>query len=138
LKLISQCAVAFLIALLTLSVARADTTPLTTTTFSDGTIATSYDHCGDTDLCAILKYTNGDVLSIYSEGAARCQPYILHFVKVNGPTTVYEYSRTINHSDTTGASCGHSLTTQMVMDHGLVHMTVFENNDGTLGVTFSK
>jgi hypothetical protein len=127
-----------LIACLARSVALADNSPLTTTNFSDGTIATSYDHCGDTDLCATLKYTNGDILSIYSEGAARCQPYILHFVRVNGSTTIYEYSRTINHSEATGESCGHSLTTQMVMDHGLVHMTVFENSDGTMGIGFSK
>lgn len=110
-------------------------------TFSDGTIATSFDHCGDTDLCARLAYKNGDQLAIYSEGAAFCQPYMLHFVKTNAGVTVYEYTRTINHDAVTtsafGTSCGHSRSTQMVMDHGLVHMTVSENSDGTLRIVFT-
>src|ERR1700734_775165 len=48
--------------------------------FTNGAIATAYDHCGEMDLCAKLVYGNGNVLSIYSEGAAYCQPYDLHFV----------------------------------------------------------
>ena len=115
--------------------------PLTSMTFSDGSIAASSAHCGDTDLCATVTYLDGDKLSIYSEGAAYCQPYILHFVRVNGPRTIYEYSRAINHDPVTstafGTSCGHSQTTQMVMDHGLVHLTVSENHDGTLNLVFT-
>lgn len=115
--------------------------PDETMTFSDGSQAMSYDHCGDTDMCAQVKYSNGDVLSIYSEGAAYCQPYVLHFVKTNGTTTIFEYSRTINHDAPTtsafGVRCGNSRDTQMVMDHGLIHMTVTENHDGTLSVAFT-
>ena len=84
--------------------------------FSDGTKAVTYDHCGDTDVCAVLDASNGDRLSIYSEGAAYCQPYILHFVKVHGSTTIFEYSRTINHdlptSGAFGTRCGNSHDTQ--------------------------
>jgi hypothetical protein len=110
-------------------------------TFSDNSKASTYGHCGDTDLCAVIVYANGDKLSIYSEGAAYCQPYMLHFVKVNGLTTVFEYSRTINHemptSSAFGVRCGSSQATQMVMDHGLIHMTVTENHDGTLSIVFT-
>ncbi len=110
-------------------------------TFSDGAIATAWSHCGDTDLCATIQYTDGEKVSIYSEGAALCQPYLLHFVRTSGDKTVYEYSRTINHSIPTtsllGVNCGRSLATQMVLDHGLVHMTVVEEHDGTLTITFS-
>jgi hypothetical protein len=109
--------------------------------FSDGTKASTYDHCGDTDLCALMVYTNGDRLSIYSEGAAYCQPYVLRFVKTNGTATIFEYSRTINHdvpaSSGFGTRCGNSRDTQMVMDHGLIHMTVSENHDGTLSIVFT-
>lgn len=110
--------------------------------FSDGAVATAFDHCGDTDLCATITYSNGDKLAIFSEGAAYCQPYMLHFVRTNGTTTIYEYSRAMNHDpETRGAfgivSCGRTQTTQMVMDHGMVHLTVFENTDGTLRLVFS-
>jgi hypothetical protein len=109
--------------------------------FSDGSKASTYGHCGDTDLCALIVYANGDRLSVFSEGAAYCQPYMLHFVKVNGTTTIFEYSRTINHdvptSSAFGVRCGNSQATQMVMDHGLIHMTVTENHDGTLSIVFT-
>jgi hypothetical protein len=112
-----------------------------TVTFSDGSVGSSADHCGDTDLCATITYPNGDKLAIYSEGAAFCQPYMLHFVRTNGTQTIYEYSRTINHdpvkSSMVGTSCGRTQATQMVMDHGLVHLTVLENSDGTLKLVFS-
>lgn len=117
--------------------AAASNQPDQTMTFSDGSKASSFDHCGDSDLCAEVDFPNGDHLAIYSEGAARCQPYVLHFVRTNGPTTIYEYSRVINHTPPSGLACGRSLDTQMVMDHGLIHMTVTENTDGTLSVVFS-
>ena len=115
--------------------------PSQSVTFSDGAIANTFNHCGDTDVCATVVYLNGNELTIYSEGAAYCQPYMLHFTLVNAGRTIYEYSRTINHDfpKTTafGTSCGSSQPTQMVMDHGLIHMTVDENHDGTLTITFS-
>jgi len=106
-------------------------------TFSDGARADAFDHCGDSDLCASVDFPNGDHLAIYSEGAARCQPYALHFVRTHGATTIYEYTRAINHTPPSGIACGRSLDTQMVMDHGLIHMTVSENTDGTLSIVFS-
>jgi hypothetical protein len=113
----------------------------TSVTFSDGAVATPYDHCGDGDICATIAYPNGDVLSIYSEGAAYCQPYLLHFVLMHGEHTVYEFSRMINHDvvkpGMIGTRCGNSHATQMTMDHGLVHMTVDERLDGSLWTTFS-
>ena len=124
------------------SAALADDSAASSVTFSDGAVATSFDHCGDTDLCATIKYANGDVLSIYSEGAAYCQPYQIDFVRVNGTATIYEYTRVMNHDaprpTAFGVGCGHSQTTQMVMDHGLVHLTVSEDTDGTLKLVFSK
>jgi hypothetical protein len=110
-------------------------------TFSDGAIATPYDHCGDGDVCAAIAYTNGDILSIYSEGAAYCQPYFLHFVLTHGDHTIYEFSRMINHDvikpGMIGTHCGNSRATQMTMDHGLVHLTVDERLDGSLWTEFS-
>ncbi len=106
-------------------------------TFSDGSKAYAFDHCGDSDLCASVDFPNSDHLAIYSEGAARCQPYVLHFVRTNGTTTIYEYSRVINHTPVSNMACGRSLDTQMVMDRGLIHLTVSENTDGTLSIVFS-
>ena len=34
--------------------------PATSVSFSDGAIATGYDHCGEADLCAKIKYRDGD------------------------------------------------------------------------------
>ncbi|MBC5810714.1 MAG: hypothetical protein GIW95_07685 [Candidatus Eremiobacteraeota bacterium] len=110
-------------------------------TFSDGSVAAAFDHCGDADLCATIDYPNGDKLSIYSEGAAYCQPYLLHFVKVHGTATIYEFSRTLNHDAVTstafGVRCGNNQATQMTLDHGLVHLTVDEYSDGSLRFRFS-
>jgi hypothetical protein len=110
-------------------------------TFSDGSVATTFDHCGDADLCATIGYPNGNKLSIYSEGAAKCQPYMLHFVTVHGASTIYEFTRTLNHdavsANAFGAHCGNNLATQMTLDHGLVHLTVDEYTDGSLRFVFS-
>lgn len=121
--------------------ALAGTTPDQQLVFSDGTKVEAYDHCGDADICAVLQSPNGNTLSIYSEGAAYCQPYILRFVETRADQTVFEYSRAINHDLPTtsafGTRCGNSRDTQMVMDHGYFHMTVTENNDGTLSLAFT-
>jgi hypothetical protein len=110
-------------------------------TFSDGAVATAYDHCGESDLCATIRYSNGDLLSIYSEGAAYCQPYMVHFVMRHAATTVYEYTRTLNHdlpgNSGFGSKCGNNQATQMTLDHGLVHLTIDEYTDGTLQFVFS-
>ena len=76
--------------------------------FTNGAVATAYDHCGDMDLCAKLVYSNGNVLSIYSEGAAYCQPYELHFVYADGSNkTLFQFSRALNHTHAKDAGCGH-------------------------------
>ena len=139
---ISQIIVAIMIALCGVSAAQAAVDKnLSRVNFSDGSIAMSQDHCGDTDLCATVMYPNGDKLSVYSEGAALCQPYMVNFVRTHGTVTMYQFTRTLNHEEGNtsgfGSRCGESLTTQMVMDHGLVHMTISENHDGTLKVVFA-
>ncbi len=119
--------------------ATATTSPLT---FSDGAIATAVDHCGDADLCATISYPNSDKLFIYSEGAAYCQPYYLHFVRVHGNATLFEYSRAVNHDPVSagafGTRCGNSQATQMTFDRGLVHLTVDEYTDGSLRFQFTN
>jgi hypothetical protein len=105
---------------------------------TNGAIATPYSHCGDMDLCAKIAYDNGNLLSIYSEGAAQCQPYFLHFVYAdNSGKTLFEFSRALNHTDTKSGGCGHTVSTEMVLDRGYVHMLVTENPDGTLDTAFS-
>ena len=112
--------------------------PDQTVKLSNGATATSYHNCGDMDLCARVVKTDGTVLSIYSEGAALCQPYFLHFVLQNASgVTQYEFSRMVNHSNTKDKGCGHTLPTQMVLDHGAVHLTVIETLEGTLSLVFS-
>jgi hypothetical protein len=105
---------------------------------TNGAVATAYDHCGDMDLCARITYDNGNVLSIYSEGAAECQPYFLHFVFADGSgKTLFEFSRSLNHTHAKDAGCGHTVSTEMVLDRGYVHMLVSENGDGTINAAFS-
>jgi hypothetical protein len=139
--LVAACA---LVAMAYSSAAAATLPPPTSTTrFTDGSVATTYEHCGDADVCAVVAYPDHTKLTVYSEGAALCQPYFLHFVQVDGKgRTAFEYSRAVNHeignSGGIGSRCGNSLTTQMVMDHGYIHMTVNENADGTLTITFSQ
>ena len=116
----------------------AQTQPDQTVRLSNGATATSYHNCGDMDLCARVANNDGTVLSIYSEGAALCQPYLLHFVLQNASgVTQYEFSRMVNHSNTKDKGCGHTLPTQMVLDHGAVHLTVIETLDRTLSLVFS-
>jgi hypothetical protein len=105
---------------------------------TNGAVATSYDHFGDMDLCARIAYDDGNVLSIYSEGAAECQPYFLHFVFADGAgKTLFEFSRSLNHTHAKDAGCGHTVSTEMVLDRGYVHMLVSENQDGTINASFS-
>lgn len=112
--------------------------PDQTVKFSNGATATSYHNCGDMDLCARIVEPDNSVLSIYSEGAALCQPYYLHFVLQNaGGVTQFEFSRMVNHTNTKDKGCGHTLPTQMVLDHGAVHLTVIETTEGTLSLVFS-
>lgn len=112
--------------------------PDQTVKLSNGATATSYHNCGDMDLCARIINADGSVLSIYSEGAALCQPYYLHFVLQNASgVTQFEFSRMVNHTNTKDKGCGHTLPTQMVLDHGAIHLTVIETTEGTLSLVFS-
>ena len=121
-----------------LAPAFADTGPNQNVKLTNGGTAVTFYHCGDMDLCARVTYPSGNILSIYSEGAALCQPYYLHFVLQNSAgVTQFEFSRSINHTDLRDKGCGHTLPTQMVLDRGSVHMTVIENTDGTLNLVFS-
>jgi hypothetical protein len=118
--------------------AKADVPPSQTIHLTDGAVGVSYGHCGDNDLCARISYQDGRMLSVYSEGAALCQPYFLHFVQTDSTgRTLYEFSKPMNHTIPKGLSCGHTVTTQMVLDRGDVHLSVTENPDGTLDLTFS-
>lgn len=104
-------------------------TPSAPFTFSDGAVATIYPHCGDSELCASIKYQDGETLQIYSEGAAQDQPYALHFVRLNpSGATTYEYSRIIYVNE----------ATVLTMDRGAVQMSVYTNPDGTLSVAFRR
>jgi hypothetical protein len=98
-------------------------------TFSDGTVAHSYGHCGDMDLCATITYSNGDVLSIYSEGAAQFQPYRIDCVRTRADHTIYEFSRV---TDTYARR-----SSRLELDRGNAYMEVIENPDGTISVAFS-
>jgi hypothetical protein len=120
------------------ALALGDVPPNQTVHLTNGATAVSYNHCGDNDLCARIGYQDGSALSIYSEGAALCQPYNLHFVQSDpGGRTVYEFTRAINHTTPKGFSCGHTVSTEMVLDRGYVHLLVTENPDGTLNLNFS-
>jgi hypothetical protein len=112
--------------------------PAQTIHLTNGASATTFTHCGDLDLCARISYNDGSVLSVYSEGAVECQPYLLHFVFVdNSGKTLFEFSRAINHTHAKDSGCGHTVATEMVLDRGYVHMLLTENSDGTLDAKFS-
>lgn len=104
-------------------------------TFSDGAVATPFDHCGEGDLCATITYPDGDTMSLYSEGAAHCQAYQVHFVRVHDGKTLFEFSRSLSY-DSGAPHCGRTDTTQMTFDHGLVHLVIVEYSDGTLRFDF--
>ena len=95
--------------------------------FSDGAVATGYDHCGEGDLSAKVVYPDGDALLFFSEGAALDQPYYAHVVRTHLKQTLFEYSRRLE-----------SRGTILTLDHGRVHLTIYVNTDGTLHFIFSS
>jgi hypothetical protein len=131
------CFLTFAFALGAPSLAASSSPPIETMRLTNGATALSYDHCGDMDLCAKIVYDDGNVLSIFSEGAAECQPYLLHFVYADPSKTLFEFSRAMNHTHAKDAGCGRTVSTEMVLDRGYVHMLVTENADGTLTAKFS-
>jgi hypothetical protein len=120
-------ALAILALLLAQSVpaARADDPPAAVK-LSDGALATAYDHCGEADLCAKIKYANGDALLFYSEGAALGQPYYLLAVRTHAKQTFFQYARRLEN-----------IGTQLTLDHGLATLNVYLNKDGTLRSIFT-
>lgn len=106
-------------------------------TFTDGSVAQAVDRCFAFDLCAQLSYADGGQLSIYSEGAAYCQPYVLNFDRTSGDRTIYSVSRSVDHSRPL-FGCGHSRTTRIPMDGGRTTLVVSENADGTLKFNFDN
>jgi hypothetical protein len=76
-------------------------------------------------------------LSIYSEGAAYCEPYELYFTRTRGARTIYAFSRRVDHDPRTGRSCGQTRTTHISLDAGRMHLTISKNRDGTLRLVFT-
>jgi hypothetical protein len=78
-------------------------------TFSDGSVAAAFDHCGDADLCGSFT--------------------LYEFTRTLNHDAVT--------SNAFGVHCGNNQATQMTLDHGLVHLTVDEYTDGSLRFIFS-
>ncbi len=106
--------------------------------FGDGSVGHTVDHCYATDLCALISYVNGDQLAIYSEGAARCKPYVLYFNRTNGGRMIYGFSRDLERDQSPGARCPTTRATRIAMDGGRVELTVTKNTDGTLKFNFAS
>jgi hypothetical protein len=108
--------------------------------FGDGSVGQAVGRCYATDLCALISYGNGDRLAIYSEGAARCKPYVLYFNRTNGARTIYGFSRDLERDQSfraPGAHCPTTRETRIVMQGGRVALTISKNTDGTLGFNFT-
>jgi hypothetical protein len=106
--------------------------------FGDGSVGQAVDRCYTTDLCALMSSANGDQLAIYSEGAARCKPYVLYFDRTNGGRTIYGFSRELERYRSTADRCPTTRATRIVMDGGRVELTVAKNTDGTLKFNFAS
>lgn len=109
-------------------------------TLADGSVVQVVDRCYTTDLCAAISFGNGDRLSIYSEGAARCRPYVLYFSRAEGFRTIYGFSRSLDYdrSAANASRCGRYRTTHIALDGGRINLTISKNADGTLGFHFDK
>ena len=108
--------------------------------FDDGSVGQAVGRCYATDLCALISYGNGDRLAIYSEGAARCKPYVLYFNRTNGARTIYGFSRDLERDQSfraPGAHCPTTRETRIVMQGGRVALTISKNTDGTLRFNFT-
>ncbi len=105
-------------------------------TFNDGSSAQAVERCFAFDLCAQITYTDGGQLSIYSEGATWCQPYVLDFNRTIGDRTLFSVTRNVDHDPPSVFGCGHSRTTRIPMNGGRAALSVSENTDGTLKFYF--
>jgi hypothetical protein len=109
--------------------------------FGDGSVGQAVDRCYAMDLCALISFGNGDRLAIYSEGAARCKPYVVYFSRTNGGREIYGFSRDLERdwpSGARGARCPTTRATRIVMVGGRVVLTISKNADGTLRFHFAN
>lgn len=112
----------------------AQATPGIGIVYSDGSIATSTPECAAGDLCATLASTDGTRLEIYNEGAGHCQPYRIRFVKMQGQTRLFDFSRRTELFVSTsylGPPCAFGSTT-FTLDNGNARLLFFQNTDGSL------
>jgi hypothetical protein len=108
-------------------------------TFADGRAGQAVSRCYATDLCALISYGNNDRLAIYSEGAAYCRPYVLHFERTSLGRTTFSFSRVLDYDEPStgnGRHCVRARTTHIVMDGGHERLTISKNADGTLRFRF--
>ena len=131
-------AVAFLgagaIVLVPLGPSAAQASPGIGIVYGDGSIATSEPECAAGDLCATLTSPDGTRLGIYNEGAGHCQPYTVRFVKMQGQTRLFDFSRRTEmfvNANGLGPPCAFGNTT-FTLDNGHAHLLFFQNADGSL------
>jgi hypothetical protein len=106
---------------------------------ADGSTWQAVVRCYATDLCALVSYPNGDQMAIYSEGAAYCKPYVLHFNRTNGGRTIYSFSRDVDYDERPIAhrsNCAQTRPTHIAMDGGRVILGISQNADGSLRFHF--
>ena len=80
-------------------------------------------------------------MAIYSEGAAYCKPYVLHFSRTNGGRTIYSFSRVVDYDEYPIAhrsNCARTRPTHIGMDGGRVILGISQNVDGSLRFHFAK
>lgn len=108
---------------------------------ADGSVWQAVVRCCATDLCALVSYPNDDQLAIYSQGAAYCEPYVLHFNRTNGGRTIYSFSRDVDYDEHPIAhrsNCARTRPTHIGMDGGRVILGISQNADGSLRFHFAK
>ena len=108
---------------------------------ADNSVWQAVVRCYATDLCALVSYPNGDQMAIYSEGAAYCKPYVLHFSRTNSGRTIYSFSRDVDYDEHPIAhrsSCARTRPTHIGMDGGRVILGISQNADGSLRFHFAK
>ncbi|MGC2651686.1 MAG: hypothetical protein WA304_12875 [Candidatus Cybelea sp.] len=108
---------------------------------ADGSIWQAVVRCYATDLCALASYPNGDQMAIYSEGAAYCKPYALHFNRTNGGRTIYSFARDVDYDEYPIAhrpNCARTRPTHIGMDGGRLILGISQNADGSLRFHFAK
>jgi hypothetical protein len=108
---------------------------------ADGSVWQAVVRCYATDLCALVSYPNGAQLAIYSEGAAYCRPYVLHFSRTNGGRTIYSFARDVDYDEHAVAhrsNCVRTRPTHIGMDGGRMILGISQNADGSLRFHFAK